>query len=130
VVTALYSQQARFVRIKFESLQERFNISEVRIFGQTNDTLAADLSVTKSHDSNHYTPGTVLTYNIELTNLGPDNANGSVITDALPPELTNATWTCRASAGAVCPNQSGSGNIDEVIALLPNGIGKVRCGLF
>ena len=47
MVTALDFQQARFIRIKFESAQERFNISEVRIFGQENDDLTADTPVTE-----------------------------------------------------------------------------------
>ncbi|HFD11697.1 MAG TPA: hypothetical protein ENJ32_04410 [Crenotrichaceae bacterium] len=36
-IVTLDSQQARFVRIRFESPQEQFNISEVRIFGNTNN---------------------------------------------------------------------------------------------
>ncbi|MCK5830665.1 MAG: DUF11 domain-containing protein [Methylococcales bacterium] len=123
-VATLSSQKARFIRIKFESPQQRFNISEVRIFGQENVTPPAgqaDLSITKSDGSNQYNPGDLLTYNISLTNNGPNDANGSNINDALPSELTNANWTCSASTGATCPNLSGTGSINETIALLPNG---------
>ena len=83
----------------------------------------ADLSVTKDDGSTTYTPGGSVTYNIVVSNAGPNAANGATITDDLPePPLSNITWTCGSeTGGAVCPNASGTGDISETIATFPSG---------
>ena len=52
---------------------------------------------------------------------GPDGADGAVFADSLPPWAIGATWTCFASAGAICLNASGMGSINEIIPALPDG---------
>jgi uncharacterized repeat protein (TIGR01451 family) len=47
-------------------------------------------------------------YAITVTNNGPDAANGAVVTDPVPTNLTCATATCSAAGGAVCPAQTGA----------------------
>ena len=38
------------------------------------------------------------------------------MTDILPPQLSNASWTCAASEGASCP-ASGAGTLDALVSL-------------
>ncbi len=77
----------------------------------------ADLAVDKA-----YIRGiTTITYTITATNLGPDAADGALLYDEIADFITNVTWTCQASGGAVCtPN--GFGNlIEETITTFPSG---------
>ena len=60
-------------------------------------------------------------YSINLENQGAD-AGGSVLTDAVPAGVSAFTqWTCSAGDGAVCPQATGSGAINQVIATWPTG---------
>ena len=43
------------------------------------------------------------------------------ITDTLPAQLTNASWTCAASAGSSCQAASGTGSINTIVNLGING---------
>ena len=52
--------------------------------------------------------GTTTSYSIAVSNLGPDAANGSVLTDPAPSGLTCATASCTAAGGAACPLQTGA----------------------
>ncbi len=52
--------------------------------------------------------GTSVNYSIVVTNLGPDAANGSVVTDPVPANITCATASCTATGGAVCPVPTGA----------------------
>ncbi len=65
----------------------------------TNLAGAGDLSVIKRESSNQSSavPGTEIEYTITVRNSGPDAAFGARITDALPPGLENASWTCAAT---------------------------------
>ncbi|RDX36292.1 DUF11 domain-containing protein [Kangiella sp. HD9-110m-PIT-SAG07] len=81
----------------------------------------ADISVTKSDGDLQFEPGKTVTYQIVITNNGPESADGLLVSDALPAGLESVTWSCRANAGAVCANASGSGDVAETIPTLPNG---------
>ena len=48
-------------------------------------------------------------------------APGAVISDTLPANLINATWTCTASGGARCGAASGVGNLYDVLPAFPPG---------
>src|SRR5262245_37011430 len=78
-------------------------------------TVQADLSVTKTDGQATAVPGQGVTYTIVVTNLGPGAASGATVSDPLPPALTNASWTCSASAGSSCP-PSGSGGIATAVS--------------
>lgn len=82
---------------------------------------SADLSITKSNGANTVTAGTQTTYNIVVTNNGPSAITGAQVTDALPSQLTGATWNCAASAGSSCDATAGTGAINTKVNLLPNG---------
>lgn len=81
----------------------------------------ADINVTKSDGDLGFVPGKTVTYNIVVTNNGPESANGLLVTDSLPAGLTSVTWTCSATAGAACGNANGFGDLSETIPTLPNG---------
>ena len=98
-------------------------VGQVASCSITNDDIqrVADLSVTKTDAQTTYTPGDSFSYTITVDNNGPDAGDGAVLTDALAAWAIGTTWTCTASGGAVCPNASGSGSLNETIATLPNG---------
>ena len=85
------------------------------------DPMQADLSILKTDGISTYTPGEPFSYTITIDNGGPDGADGAVFADSLPPWAIGATWTCFASAGAICLNASGMGSINEIIPALPDG---------
>ena len=45
---------------------------------------------------------------IVVANLGPDAANGSVVVDPAPTNLTCSTASCTATGGAACPAPTGA----------------------
>lgn len=80
---------------------------------------SADLEVTKEVDLPFAVPGMEVEYTIEVTNPGPDNVSGAVLTDPFPPGLTGVSWSCFGSPGVTCP-ASGAGS--AVVPLkLPSG---------
>ena len=57
-------------------------------------TQSADLSIIKSHDpADTFTPGTIATYDLTVTNDGPSDAAAPVVTDPLPSSLTYVSAT-------------------------------------
>ena len=81
-----------------------------------------DLYVTKTADSSTAEPGDSLTYTIVVSNNGPNDVCEAVdFTDTMPESLTNVNWTCTPSSGTVCSNDSGTGDIDEIVETLPAG---------
>lgn len=80
-------------------------------------TPEADLSVVKDDGVETAIPGGQVVYTITVTNTGPSDAPGSVVSDAFPPLVTTVAWTCAASAGAQCGVASGTGDLQETIDL-------------
>ncbi len=80
-----------------------------------------DLAISKTNNTNSVTAGANTTYTIVATNNGPSAVNNAPVTDALPANLTNATWTCAASNGSSCGAANGSGAINTTVSLLPSG---------
>lgn len=64
----------------------------------------ADLSITKSASPDPVVAGNALTYTLTVTNNGPGDATGVIVTDTLPPEvsLVSATPSQGSCAGVVC----------------------------
>lgn len=87
------------------------------------DTLApsADLGITKTNPVATPAPGSQTTYTIVVTNNGPSVVTDATVTDNLPVSLTNAIWTCTASAGSSCGTTSGGGDISASVNLLSGG---------
>ena len=82
----------------------------------------AALAVTKSNGVASVVAGTTTTYTITVRNTGPSAVPGVHVTDPLPAELTNATWTCSASGGGSCAVASGTGSIDTTVTLPVNAV--------
>jgi uncharacterized repeat protein (TIGR01451 family) len=80
------------------------------------------VSVTKtSSEPGALTPGGTVTYTVTATNSGAVAAPNTLVSDPIPAGITAYSWTCAANGGAVCPNASGSGGINETIATFPAG---------
>lgn len=82
--------------------------------------LAADLQITNTDNLASAVPGTSVTYNIVVTNAGPDDVTGAVVADVLPTALTGATFTATGTGGAANFDASGSGDINDTVDL-PSG---------
>jgi uncharacterized repeat protein (TIGR01451 family)/CSLREA domain-containing protein len=73
----------------------------------------ADLMVEKTQDPEIALPGWDVTYSITVTNLGLSDVEGVLISDTIPVQVLNPTWTCCASDGQcdmpceppVCPEE-------------------------
>lgn len=59
----------------------------------------ADLVLLKTDNTDTAVPGDNLTYVITVENRGPSDVVNATFEDNLPPELTNATWTCAITTG-------------------------------
>jgi uncharacterized repeat protein (TIGR01451 family) len=85
------------------------------------DTIpTADLSISMGRTPLIVSTGDTVTYNITVSNLGPDAVTGAGVSDTIPSGISGATWTCTASGGATCPAASGSGNIGGLVNLPAN----------
>ena len=87
----------------------------------------ADLAITKTDGVPSYVAGGTLTYTITVINNGPDDVTGAVVTDNLPSQISNWTWSCTQQNGGAtgcnaAPNNSS--NFTDTINL-PNGAGIV-----
>jgi uncharacterized repeat protein (TIGR01451 family)/gliding motility-associated-like protein len=69
-----------------------------------------------------FVPGQAVVYRINVTNNGPSDAAAVTITDTAPAGTTISSWTAIASAGVTYPNASGTGNLNETVATLGNGL--------
>ncbi|GAA0724753.1 DUF7507 domain-containing protein [Dokdonella soli] len=79
------------------------------------------VSVTKTANTTTLTPGGTIVYTVTARNTGSVAAPNTVVSDPIPAGITGYAWTCAASGGAVCPNVSGSGALNETIATFPAG---------
>jgi uncharacterized repeat protein (TIGR01451 family) len=86
-----------------------------------NSAIVADLRVTKTDNRTIVEPGLPVTYTIVVSNLGPSAVTDAPVTDAFPPELTGVTWTCTATAPAVCDTPAGAGTIAATVDLPAGG---------
>ena len=71
----------------------------------------ADIEVTKTVDAASALPGDLLTYEIVVSNAGPQSADAVQIVDNMPAELLSVAWTCQGLSGASCPGVSGAGDL-------------------
>ncbi|ALL07954.1 hypothetical protein AQ505_22205 [Pedobacter sp. PACM 27299] len=78
----------------------------------TNVTNKSALSIVKTGPSS-VAAGTTIQYQLLVSNAGPSNAVGMVITDQIPAGLTNVRWTTAATTGAVV-TAGATGNVNPV----------------
>jgi uncharacterized repeat protein (TIGR01451 family) len=81
----------------------------------------SDIAVTKSDGTTAYPANGTIVYVLSVRNLGPDAAVNLRVRDTAPAELASVVWSCTASAGVTCPQLSGSGDLDALIASFPVG---------
>lgn len=75
---------------------------------------AADLSIAKLIPAGGRVPGQMVTYQIVVTNHGPNAVIGATVTDTMPVMLTDVSWGCQASTGSQCTGSGSSDLIDTV----------------
>ena len=83
----------------------------------------ADVLVTKTVDLGQALPGDALAYEIIVNNVGPSTARELSIIDLMPAELINVSWTCQPDGAVACPVNTGTGDLQVELDLLPgNGL--------
>ncbi len=84
------------------------------------------LAISKTVDATApLSPGDALTYTVTVRNSGAGDLSQVTITDPLPPNIELGAWTCTATGAATCPAASGSGALNQSVALLPAGTSLV-----
>ncbi len=64
---------------------------------------SADLSITKDDSVLTYTAGGNLIYTVTVSNAGPSDVIGAVVSDTRPPQFVNTwQWSCAPDLGATC----------------------------
>jgi len=90
-----------------------------------NPPLEADLAIEKITTTPTVTVGSDVSYQIVVTNDGPDDLTDAEIADNVPTSISDVEWTCTAStsasASAACGVASGNGNTITLTADLPVG---------
>ena len=82
----------------------------------------ADLEIVSKDDGKtRVTPGSTTVYTIVVRNNGPEAVANVPVKDTAPDKLTIDSWTCIATEGSKCNEESGTGNLDTTIRLLVNG---------
>lgn len=82
----------------------------------------ADLEIVSKDDGKtKFTPGSSTTYTIIVRNNGPEAVAGVPVKDTAPNKLTIDSWTCTATAGSKCNEESGTGNLDTTVRVLVGG---------
>ena len=74
---------------------------------------AADLKITKSDGVTTPAFGSIVTYTVAVSNLGPAAVTGAIVNDAVPTGLTGVSWTCTPTINAPtrCLTAGGTGSI-------------------
>ncbi|MGG6461591.1 OmpA family protein [Solilutibacter silvestris] len=84
--------------------------------------LSSDLKLVKTVTSATPAPaGSTVTYKLVVSNAGPSDAVGATITDTVPGQLTNVSWTCVASGTSACGAASGTGNVNLTATVAAGG---------
>jgi uncharacterized repeat protein (TIGR01451 family) len=80
-----------------------------------------NLAVTKDDGTSYYVPGTSTTYTIVVSNSGPSTLKNGKVVDALPPQVSSATWTATYTGVGSTGPASGTGGLNETISLAAGG---------
>jgi len=79
------------------------------------------VNITKTANTTTLTPGGQIVYTIVASNTGSVSAAGTQVSDPAPIGIASQTWACSATGGAVCPNASGTGDVNETLTTFPAG---------
>lgn len=84
----------------------------------------ADLQITKSNGVVVYSAGGSLTYTVVITNNGPANVNGALLSDDIQPQILSWSWTCTSqnngATGCDLADNS-TGNFSDSVNLPSSG---------
>jgi uncharacterized repeat protein (TIGR01451 family) len=80
----------------------------------------ADLAVTVTDHQSGAVPGTTVSYDVTVTNNGPDDALGATVTDIFPQQLSGCSWTCTGT-DATCTAGPVIGDISDTVDILVSG---------
>jgi len=79
----------------------------------------SDLQITKTDGLTNVVAGQRITYTIDVKNVGSTAVSNALVSDVMPANLSNVTWTSAVIAGTVSGNDaSGTGNINDTITSL------------
>lgn len=79
----------------------------------------ARLSISKTADRSTLDPGGNVRYTINIANSGTEEATAVQFSDAIPNGLSSFAWTCSSTGDISCPQNSGTGSINQTISFLP-----------
>jgi gliding motility-associated-like protein/uncharacterized repeat protein (TIGR01451 family) len=86
---------------------------------------STDLSIVKSGPGD-IIAGSTIVYTLSAANAGPSDGQNVLITDTLPAQISNITWTAAgAGVGLINLGATGSGNILSVTGNIPAGNGII-----
>lgn len=80
----------------------------------------ADVSVTLSDGLSTVTAGQSVRYTLTVNNVGINGLAGVLVTTALSSNLSEITWTCRATTGSQCTS-NGFGALSDSIDIASRG---------
>jgi len=90
--------------------------SEVRQF-QIQVAEGADLTLDKVSNSFFTPPGGTITYELRVSNWGPNDVVGARIQDPKPARLTFGNWECAPTGLATCDTATGTGPVDVEVTI-------------
>ena len=82
-------------------------LSDAKVFSIVNET---NISMTKTDGLTTVKGGETVTYTLVVSNAGPDVLTGGTLSDPIPADLTDVTWSCAATGTDSLCAVSGSGN--------------------
>lgn len=82
----------------------------------------ANLAIAKTRTSpvGSCVPGESVSYQLVVTNAGPSDSTGAVVTDPFPASLSNCSWACASAGSASCP-AAGVGDINAAVNIAAGG---------
>ena len=96
--------------LKFGWVSSTGGSDNIHAVENTTVALPADLTTTVTPDPTVVDSGGNVAYTATVTNNGTNPVNeDSLVASDLTGDLSNVSWTCSASGGAVCPDASGTG---------------------
>ena len=75
----------------------------------------ADLAIVKTDNRAEYIPGDNVIYTVTVTNNGPQNVTGAMVSDVAPAGTEITSWTTSTNGNAGVSHTSGTGNINEPV---------------
>ena len=126
-LTAVFSCPIAFETLGPRDVSATFSASTSHDGGPSTSILqrvmrVADVRVTATNGVAQAAPGTLLAYDVQVRNPGPDPAPGTELAVVVGPALDGMAWTCTPVGSASCPEASGIGEVALTVDL-PVGAG-------